>query len=151
MGTEGHRRVQVFSSEIVEDARMLLTQKTSEPVPQPGSFMMGAVIRTLLPLLVELRRKGYSLTMLTHLLGEKGIKITPTALSEYMAKLSGPVEESPVRGGAQREDTNLDKCLADTWTACNEAGCNAVRGPSHELTDCMFKAPGGTWGGYGVK
>jgi hypothetical protein len=26
MGTEGHRRVQVFSSEIVEDARMLLTQ-----------------------------------------------------------------------------------------------------------------------------
>ena len=98
MGTEGHRRVQVFSSEIVEDARMLLTQKTSEPVPQPVSFLMGAVIRTLLPLLVELRRKGYSLTMLTHLLAEKGIKISPTALSGYMAKLSGPVEESPVRG-----------------------------------------------------
>ena len=96
MGTEGHRKVQVFSSEIVEDARMLLTQKTSEPVPQPHSFMMGAVIRALLPLLVELRRKGYSLNMLTHLLGEKGIRITPTALSGYMAKLSGPVEESPV-------------------------------------------------------
>jgi hypothetical protein len=59
--------------------------------------MMGAVIRTLLPLLAELRRKGYSLTMLTHLLGEKGIKISPTALSGYMAKLSGPVEESSVR------------------------------------------------------
>ena len=67
MGTEGHRKVQVFSSEIVEDARTLLTQRTTEPVPQPSSFMMGAVIRTLLPLLVELRRKGYSLTMLTHL------------------------------------------------------------------------------------
>jgi hypothetical protein len=102
MGTEGHRRVQVFSSEIVEEARMLLTQKTSEPVPQPVSFLMGAVIRTLLPLLVELRRKGYSLNMLAHLLEEKGIKISPTALSGYMAKLSGPVEESPVRG-ARRE------------------------------------------------
>ena len=82
MGTAGHRKVQVFSSEIVEDARLLLTQKTSEPVPQPASFMMGAVIRTLLPLLVELRRKGYSLTMLTHLLAEKGIKISPTYPSE---------------------------------------------------------------------
>ena len=41
MGTEVHRKVRVFSSEIVEDARMLLTQKTSEPVPQPHSFMMG--------------------------------------------------------------------------------------------------------------
>ena len=74
MGTAGHRKVQVFSSEIVEDARMLLTQKTSEPVPQPDSFMMGAVIRTLLPLLVELRRKGYSLTMLAHLAGGEGDK-----------------------------------------------------------------------------
>jgi hypothetical protein len=36
MGTEGRRKVQVFSSEIVEDARMLLTQKTSEPVHDGG-------------------------------------------------------------------------------------------------------------------
>ena len=106
MGTAGPRKVQVFSSEIVEDARMLLTQKTSEPVPQPASFMMGAVIRTLLPLLVELRRKGYSLTMLTHLLGEKGIKISPTALSGYMAKLSGPVEEASVRTRRERPQTS---------------------------------------------
>ena len=106
MGTAGHRKVQVFSSEIVEDARLLLTQKTSEPVPQPASFMMGAVIRTLLPLLVELRRKGYSLTMLTHLLGEKGIKISPTALSGYMAKLSGPVEEASVRTRRERPQTS---------------------------------------------
>ena len=106
MGTAGHRKVQVFSSEIVEDARLLLTQKTSEPVPQPASFMMGAVIRTLLPLLVELRRKGYSLTMLTHLLAEKGIKISPTALSGYMAKLSGPVVEPPVRARKERPQTS---------------------------------------------
>ena len=106
MGTAGHRKVQVFSSEIVEEARLLLTQKTSEPVPQPHSLMMGAVIRTLLPLLVELRRKGYSLTMLTLLLAEKGIKITPTALSGYMAKLSGPVEEAPERARRERSQTS---------------------------------------------
>jgi hypothetical protein len=106
MGTEGHRKVQVFSSEIVEGARMLLTQKTSDPVPQPGSFMMGAVIRTLLPLLVELRSKGYSLTMLTDLLAEKGIKISPTALSGYMAKLSRPVEVAPVRARRERLQTS---------------------------------------------
>jgi len=106
MGTDGGRKVQVFSSEIVEDARLLLTQKTSEPVPQPGSFMMGAVIRTLLPLLVELRRKGYSLTMLTHLLAEKGIRISPTALSGYMAKLSRTVEEASVRARRERPQTS---------------------------------------------
>ena len=113
MGTAGPRKVQVFSSEIVEDARMLLTQKTSEPVPQPASFMMGAVIRTLLPLLVELRRKGYSLNMLAHLLEEKGVKISSTALSGYMAKLSGPVEESPVRG-ARRERTQTSTSASQT-------------------------------------
>jgi hypothetical protein len=106
MGTEARRKVQVFSSEVVEEARMLLTQKTTEPVPQPGSFMIGAVIRTLLPLLVELRRKGYSLTMLTHLLEEKGIRISPTALSGYMAKLSGPVEEPPARARRERPQTS---------------------------------------------
>ena len=106
MGTAGPRKVQVFSSEIVEEARLLLTQKTSEPVPQPASFMMGAVIRTLLPLLVELRRKGYSLTMLTHLLAEKGIKISPTALSGYMAKLSRPVEEAPLRARKEKPHTS---------------------------------------------
>jgi hypothetical protein len=106
MGTAGPRKVQVFSSETVEDARTLLTQKTGEPVPQPASFMMGAVIRTLLPLLVELRRKGYSLTMLIHLLAEKGIKISPTALSGYMAKLSGPSEKAPTMARRERPQTS---------------------------------------------
>ena len=98
--------MQVFSLDVVEKLRTLLTQKTTEPVPQPDSLMIGAVIRTLLPLLVELRRKGYSLTMLTHLLGEKGIKISPTALSGYMAKLSGPVEEASVRARRERPQTS---------------------------------------------
>jgi hypothetical protein len=112
MGTEGRRKVQVISSENVEEARVLLTQKTAEPVPQPGSFMMGAVIRTLLPLLVELRRKGYSLTMLTHLLEEKRIRISPTALSGYMAKLSRPVEEAPVRARRERPQTSASASQA---------------------------------------
>jgi len=58
MGTAGRRKVQAFSSDVVEELRTLLTQKTTEPVPQPDSFMIGAVIRTLLPILVELRKKG---------------------------------------------------------------------------------------------
>jgi hypothetical protein len=44
--------------------------------------------------------------MLTHLLAEKGIKISPTALSGYMAKLSGPVEEAPVRARRERPQTS---------------------------------------------
>jgi hypothetical protein len=70
--------------------------------------MMGAVIRTLLPLLVELRRKGYSLTMLTHLLAEKGIKISPTALSGYMAKFARPAEEAPARARRERPQTSTN-------------------------------------------
>jgi hypothetical protein len=49
MGTAGRRKVQVFSSDVVEDLRSLLAQKTTEPVPQPDSFMIGAVIQTLTP------------------------------------------------------------------------------------------------------
>jgi hypothetical protein len=55
---------------------------------------------------MELRRKGYSLAMLTLLLAEKGIKISPTALSGYMAKLSGPPEENPVRARRERPQTS---------------------------------------------
>jgi hypothetical protein len=68
--------------------------------------MMGAVVRTLLPLLVELQRKGYSLTMLTHLLDEKGIKVRPTALSGYTAKLTGPAEKAPVRTRRERSQSS---------------------------------------------
>jgi hypothetical protein len=64
------------------------------------------VIRTLLPLLVELRRKGYSLNMLAHVLEEKGVRISSTALSGYMAKLSGPVEEASVRARRERPQTS---------------------------------------------
>jgi hypothetical protein len=46
--------------------------------------------------------------MLTHLLAEKGIKISPTALSGYMAKLSGPVEEASVRARRERPQTSTN-------------------------------------------
>jgi hypothetical protein len=104
MGTAGRRKVQVFSSEIVEELRMLLTQKTTEPVPQPDSFMIGGVVRAVFSELCALRKRGYSLNMLVRIFEENGLRITSTALSGYMAKLSGPVEESPVRG-ARRERT----------------------------------------------
>jgi hypothetical protein len=102
MGTAGRHKVQVFSSDVVEDLRSLLAQKTTEPVPQPDSFMIGAVIQTLLPLLVELRRKGYSLNMLAQVLEQKGVRISSTALSGYLVKFARPVEGASMRG-AHRE------------------------------------------------
>jgi hypothetical protein len=102
MGTANRRKVQIFSSDVVEELRTMLTQKTTEPVPQPDSLMIGAVIRTLLPLLVELRRKGYSLNMLAHVLEEKGVRISSTALSGYLVKFARPVEDEPI-SGARRE------------------------------------------------
>jgi hypothetical protein len=113
MGTADRRKVQVFSLDVVEKLRTLLTQKTTEPVPQPDSLMIGAVIRTLLPLLVELRRKGYSLNMLAHVLEEKGVRISSTTLSGYMAKLSGLVEEPSIRG-ARRERTQGSTSASQT-------------------------------------
>jgi hypothetical protein len=73
--------------------------------PEGVSYAQRISCHSLLPLLVELRRKGYSLTMLTHLLAEKGIKISPTALSGYMAKLNGPVEEAPLRARREKPQT----------------------------------------------
>lgn len=102
MGTADRRKVQVFSSDVVEELRTLLAQKTTEPVPQPDSFMIGAVIQTLLPLLVELRRKGYSLNMLAQVLEQKGVRISSTALSGYLVKFARPVEDAPMRGYAER-------------------------------------------------
>jgi hypothetical protein len=113
MGTASSRKLQVFSLDVVEKLRTFLTQKATEPVPQPDSLMIGAVIRVLLPLLVELRRKGYSLNMLAHVLEEKGVRISSTALSGYMAKLSGPVEEASVRG-ARRERTQTSTSASQT-------------------------------------
>ena len=113
MGTSGRHKVQVFPSDVVEELRTLLTQKTTEPVPQPDSFMIGAVIRTLLPLLVELRRKGYSLNMLVQVLEQKGVRISSTALSGYLVKFARPDEDAPMRG-VRRERTQTSTSASQT-------------------------------------
>ena len=113
MGTAGRHKVQVISSDVVEELRTLLTQKTNEPVPQPDSFMIGAVIQALLPLLVELRRKGYSLNMLVQVLEQKGVRISSTALSGYLVKFARPVEDAPMRG-ARRERTQTSTSASQT-------------------------------------
>ena len=62
--------------------------------------MTGAVIRSVFPQLCELRRKGYKLKMLVGLLEEKGIRVSASALSAYMGRMSRQVEQSsaiPVR------------------------------------------------------
>ena len=84
MGTASSRKLQVYSSDVVEELRTLLTQKATEPAPQPASIMIGA------------------LNMLAHVLEEKGVRISSTALSGYMAKLSGPVEDAQVSGARKR-------------------------------------------------
>ena len=62
--------------------------------------MTGEVIRSLFPQLCELRRKGYKLKMLVGLLEEKGIRVSASALSAYMGRMSRQVEQPsaiPVR------------------------------------------------------
>jgi len=75
--------------------------------------MIGAVIQALLPLLVELRRKGHSLNMLAHVLEEKGVRISSTALSGYLMKFTRQVEDAPVKG-ARRERTQTPTSASQT-------------------------------------
>jgi hypothetical protein len=88
MEHEGRRRVQVLSSHNVEVLRTFLKEKVDEPPPQPASYMIGGVVRAVFPELCELRKRGYSLNMLVRIFAENGLRITPTALSEYMKKLN---------------------------------------------------------------
>ena len=98
MENEDRRRVQVFSSHNVEELRVFLKEKANEPPPQPASYMIGEVVRAVFPQLCELRKRGYSLNMLVRIFEENGLRITSTALSGYMKKLSREVEGVSVRG-----------------------------------------------------
>jgi hypothetical protein len=100
MEKKSGRKPQRFSPSYVEKVFMLLDKLQNEPAPQPEMFMTGEVIRSLFPQLCELRRKGYKLKMLVGLLEEKGVRISESALSGYMARMSKQVEQSsaiPVR------------------------------------------------------
>ncbi len=100
MEKKSRRKPQRFSAGYVEKISTLLTKLQNEPAPQPEMFLTGEVIRSLFPQLCELRRKGYKLKMLVGLLEEKGIRVSASALSSYMGRMSRQVEQPsaiPVR------------------------------------------------------
>ena len=100
MENKSRGKPQRFSARYVEKVRILLKKLQNEPAPQPEMLMTGAVIPAVFPQLCELRRKGYQLKMLVRLLEEKGVRITESALSGYMGRMSSQVEQSsaiPVR------------------------------------------------------
>src|SRR5208282_4004466 len=100
MEKKSRRKPQRFSPSYVEKFFMLLDKLQNEPAPQPEMLTAGAVIRAVFPQLCELRRKGYKLKMLVGLLEEKGVRISESALSGYMGRISRQVEQSsaiPVR------------------------------------------------------
>ena len=94
MENETRRRALVLSSHNVEEFRAFLKEKANEPAPQPASYRMGGIVRAVFPQLSELRKRGYSLSMLVHIFEENGLKITATALSGYMKKLNREAEEA---------------------------------------------------------
>lgn len=99
MENEGRRRVQVLSSHNVDELRAFLKEKANEPPPRPASYMLGGVVRALLPELCALRKRGYTLNMLVRIFQENGLRITATALSGYMKKLIREAGGESVTGG----------------------------------------------------
>jgi hypothetical protein len=107
MENKSRRKPQRFSAGYVEKISTLLKKLQNEPAPQPEMLMTGAVIRAVFPQLCELRRKGYKLKMLVSLLEEKGVRISESALSGYMGRMSRQVEQSsaiPVRKGTSQPE-----------------------------------------------
>ena len=98
MENEDHRRVKVLSSHNVEELRAFLKEKANEPPPQPASYMIGGVVRAVLPELNGLRKRGYTLNMLVRIFAENGVKITATALCGYMKRLNEEADGVPARG-----------------------------------------------------
>ena len=107
------RKVQLFTANQVAEVRSYLAQKTTEPTPQPDSCMIRDLVRAVFPELMKLRENGYSLNMLIRVLEEKGVRISSTALSGYLAKFARPVEDVPVRG-ARRERTQTSTSASQT-------------------------------------
>jgi hypothetical protein len=95
MEKKSRRKPQRFSAGYIEKISTLLKKLQNEPAPQPEMLMTGAVIQAMFPQLCELRRKGYKLKMLVGLLEEKGVRISESALSGYMGRMSRQAEQSP--------------------------------------------------------
>ena len=108
MEKKSRRKPQRFSAGYVEKIGTLLTKLQNEPAPQSEMFLTGEVIRSLFPQLRELRRKGYKLKMLVGLLEEKGIRVSASALSAYMGRMSRQVEQ-PSAIPVRRETSQPEK------------------------------------------
>ena len=91
--------MQVLSSHNVDELRAFLQEKANEPPPQPASYMIGGIVRAVLPELNALRKRGYTLNMLVRIFQENGLRITPTALSGYMKKLNREAGGESAIGG----------------------------------------------------
>ena len=102
MENEARRRVQVLSSHNVDELRAFLKEKANEAPPRRASYMLGGVVRAVLPELNALRKRGYTLNMLVRIFAENGLRITATALCGYMKRLNEEADGVPARGGRRR-------------------------------------------------
>jgi hypothetical protein len=102
MENEARLRAQVLLSHNVEELRAFLQEKANEPPPQPASYMIGGVVRAVLPELNGLRKRGYTLNMLVRIFAENGLRITATALCGYMKRLNEEADGVPARGERRR-------------------------------------------------
>ena len=105
------RKVQMFTTGQAEELRTYLAQKGNELPPLPERFMIGEIIRAVYPELKNLRENGYSLKALARVLEEKGVVITASALSSYMAKLAlskGEPQTRAVSKGNSMASSNVE-------------------------------------------
>ena len=98
---KARRKVQMLTADQLEVFRTRLTQKGTEPLPQPESYMMGEIVRGVYPQLKKLRENGYTLKMLVRVFEENGVVITIHALSTYLKNLALPREQAPVKAASK--------------------------------------------------
>ena len=98
---KARRKVQMLTADQLEVFRTRLTQKGTEPLPQPESYMLGEIVRGVYPQLKKLRENGYTLKMLVRIFEENGVVITTNALSTYMKNLALPREQAPVKAASK--------------------------------------------------
>src|ERR1035437_8740951 len=91
------RKPLMLTAEQFEVFRTRLDERGNVPPPQPGSYMMGEIVRGVYPQVKKLRENGYTLRMLVRVFEENGVTITIHALSTYLKNLALPREHAPDR------------------------------------------------------
>jgi hypothetical protein len=71
----------MLTAEQLEVFCAFLAQKKTEPPPQPETFKIREIVRTVYSELKKLRENSYSLRMLVRVFEENGFVITTNALS----------------------------------------------------------------------